>query len=354
MTRLCIVARGQLMLYGYLIVALERELEGPDPIEIIFDRRRPGAPPGDRPLGVERRRHPAVDGALQTQGYVILDESGNVGVPAKLPAARRAIALWESAAVWAGERARWARQARPAARNVVRLAGVLGVLGVSAILAGAQSSTHVDRPVALSGAESSLPSAPVPTATVTSPPAMTSPPAPMVAPPEPVALAAGMPAAAVVGSAPADRAPASAEPLTRRPPSAAPQNPPAKPSSRSRMEPSPPAVASVTTPARESASASPEPTVMLEADPQGQGNQRSITYTVSVMDATGQPLTNAEVSLLGWMPDGSDLDAPLGSTSTPGTYQGRVEVGTSTPGNLRVRVVNGDKRFDIAPQRRQR
>jgi hypothetical protein len=54
------------------------------------------------------------------------------------------------------------------------------------------------------------------------------------------------------------------------------------------------------------------------------------------------------------MPDGSDLYAPLGSTSTPGTYQGSVGVGVFTPGNLRVRVVHGDERFEIAPQRRQR
>jgi hypothetical protein len=364
MTRLCIVARGQLMLYGYLTVALERELEGPDRIEIIFDRRRPGAPPGDRPLGVERRTHLAIDGALQAQGYVILDESGNVIAPAKPPAARRAIALWarraialwESAAGWAGERARWAWQARPAARNVVRLAGVLGVLGVSAILAGAQSSTHVDRPVVLGGADSRMPSAPAPTVAVASPPAMTASPAPMVALPEPeaVALVARMSAPTVVGSGPTDRPPAPTEPLQRRPTAAAPPSPPAKQSTRSRAEASRSEVASVTTPARESAPASAVPTVVLETDSQGTGTQRSITYTASVHDASGQPLTNAEVSLLGWMPDGSDLTAPLGSTSTPGTYQGSVEVGVFTPGNLRVRVAHGEKSFEIAPQRRQR
>jgi hypothetical protein len=71
------------------------------------------------------------------------------------------------------------------------------------------------------------------------------------------------------------------------------------------------------------------------------------------LDASGQPLTNADVSLHGWMPDGSDLEAWLGSTSTPGTYRGSVEVGVRTPGNLRVRVAHGGKSFDIAPQRRQ-
>jgi len=350
MTRLCIVARGELMLHGYLTVALEHEVEGPDRVEIIFDRRRPAAPPGNPPLGVERRTHPAVDGALQTQGYVILDENGNVVAPAKLPASRGAVLLWRSAAGWAGERARWAWQSRPTTRSVVKLAGVLGALGVSAVLAAHQFSTHADWPVVLRGAESRMASAPTQTVMVESPPAVAAPPALMVAPPEPEALVAGPPAPVAVGSAPPDRPPVPTEPLMRRPPAAATP----KPSTRSRAEASRPAIASVTTLARESAPASAEPTVVLETDPQGTGNQRSITYTASVVDARGQPLTNAEVSLLGWMPDGSDLNAPLGSTSTPGTYQGSVEVGRFTPGNLRVRVAHGDKSSDIAPQRRQR
>jgi hypothetical protein len=356
MTRLCIVARGEVMLYGYLTVALEHEVEGPDRMEIIFDRRRPAAPPGDPPLGVERRMRPAVEGALQTQGYVILDENGNVVAPAKLPTSRGAVLLWKSAAGWAGERARWAWQARPTTRSVVKLAGVLGALGVSAVLAAPRFSTHADRPVVVRDAESRMASAPTQTVMVESPPAVATPPAPMVAPPEPeaAALVAGTPAPVAVGSAPADHPPAPAEPLMRRPPAAAPPNPTPKPSTRSRAEASRPAVASVTTLARESAPASVEPTVVLGTDPQGTGNQRSITYTASVVDASGQPLTNAEVTLLGWMPDGSDLSAPLGSTSTPGTYQGSVEVGRFTPGNLRVRVAHGDKSFDIAPQRRQR
>ena len=353
MTRLCIVAHGASMLYGYLRVALERELEGPDRMEIVLDRRRPASTAGGAPLGVERRRtHPAVEEALQTQGYVILEENGNVAAPEKLPASREAVLLWKSAAGWAGERARSAWQARPATGTVVKLAGVLGALAVSAVLVAAQFSTRADRRVVLA-----------------SPPTVAAPPAPVVAPPEPeagfVSLAASTRAPAVVARAPADRPPAPAEPLRRRTPAAAPPNPTPQPSAPSRPEASRPAVASVTTPARESAPASEEPTalataaapgpprVVLETDPQGKGDERSITYTARVLDASGLPLTNAEVSLHGWMPDGSDLEARLGSTSTPGTYRGSVEVGVRTPGNLRVRVAHGGELFDIAPQRRQ-
>jgi len=341
------------MLYGYLRVALERELEGPDRMEIVLDRRRPASTAGGAPLGVERRRtHPAVEEALQTQGYVILEENGNVAAPEKLPASREAVLLWKSAAGWAGERARSAWQARPATGTVVKLAGVLGALAVSAVLVAAQFSTRADRRVVLA-----------------SPPTVAAPPAPVVAPPEPeagfVSLAASTRAPAVVARAPADRPPAPAEPLRRRTPAAAPPNPTPQPSAPSRPEASRPAVASVTTPARESAPASEEPTapataaapgpprVVLETDPQGKGSERSITYTARVLDASGLPLTNAEVSLHGWMPDGSDLEARLGSTSTPGTYRGSVEVGVRTPGNLRVRVAHGGELFDIAPQRRQ-
>jgi len=371
MTRLCIVARGEPILYGYLIVAFERELEGPDRMEIVFDRRRPAPPPGSAPLGVERRTHPAVEQALQTHGYVILDEKGNVAASEKLPASREAVLLWKSAAGWAGERARSAWQARPATGTVVKLAGILGALAVSAVLVAAQFSTRADRRVVRHDPESRMASAPTQTTMVASPPTVAAPPAPVVAQPEPgfVALAASTLAPTVVASLPADRPPAPAERLMRRTPAAAPPNPTPQPSASSRAEVSRPAVASVTTPARESAPAGEEPTapavapataaapgpprVVLEIDPQGKGNERSNTYTAHVLDASGRPLTNAEVSLHGWVPDGSDLEVRLGSTSTPGTYRASVEVGVRTPGNLRVRVAHAGNRFDIAPQRRQ-
>jgi hypothetical protein len=92
---------------------------------------------------------------------------------------------------------------------------------------------------------------------------------------------------------------------------------------------------------------------VLETAPQGKGDERSITYTARVWNASGDPLANAEVSLHAWMPDGSDLEARLSSTSTPGTYRGTVEVGVRTPGHLRVGVAHGGKTFEIAPQRLQ-
>jgi hypothetical protein len=372
MTRRCIVAHGAPMLHGYLIVVLARELEGPDPMEIFVDRRRAAPAPGGAPLGEERRTHSAVEAALQTHGFVILDENGNVATPQTPPASREAALLWKSAAGWAGERSRSLWQARPATRTVVKLAGVLMALAVSAGLVAAQYSIRTDRTVVLPGEESRMASAPTPTAMVTSPPTVDRPPAPVVALPEPEAsspaLVATTPTPARVASAPADRPPAAAEPRMRRTPAAAPPNPTPQPSATSRAQASRPAVASVPIRPRGSAPASEGPTapgeaaataeapgaprVVLETDPQGTGNERSITYTARVWDASGDPLANAEVSLHAWMPpDGSNLEARLNSTSTPGTYQGTVEVGVRTPGNLRVGVAHGGKTFEIAPQR---
>jgi hypothetical protein len=114
MTRLCIVARGELMLYGYLLVALEPEFEGPDRMEIVFDRRRPAPAPGGAPLDVERRTHPTVEEALRTQGYVILDENGNVVTSAKRQTSREALVRWKSAT--AGSASGPDRRGRPVPR----------------------------------------------------------------------------------------------------------------------------------------------------------------------------------------------------------------------------------------------
>ena len=357
MTRLCIVARGELMLYGYLMVALERDLEGPNRVEFVFDRRRPAPPSGGAPLDVERRTHPAVDELLRTQGYVILDENGNVAAPAKRRTLRETVLRWQSAAERAGERARSAWQIRPATGNVVKFAGVLAALAISAVFMAAQFPTRADRWFILGGAESRMASASTQTTMVPSPPTVASPAALVVAPPTAggLALAASTPAPAVPASPRAARPPAPGQPLMRRTPVASPRNPmPAPGSAQSHAAALRPATASVTTPARKSAPGSAKATVVLETDPQGKGNQRSITYTASVLDASGEPLTNAGVSLLAWMPDGSDLKAPLGSTDTPGIYRGSVYVGVFTPGNLRVRIVHGGKSVDIAPQRRRR
>jgi len=71
------------------------------PLRDLFDLRSSGRR-GDE----HRRPHPAVEEVLRTQGYVILDENGNVAALEKPPASREAALPWKSAAGWARERAR--------------------------------------------------------------------------------------------------------------------------------------------------------------------------------------------------------------------------------------------------------
>ena len=96
-----------------------------------------------------------------------------------------------------------------------------------------------------------------------------------------------------------------------------------------------------------SAKVSGPPRVELEAQPAGADAERAITYTARLWDASGRPIENAAVTIHGWMPNGSDVQAWLGSTATPGTYRGTATVGAATPGNLRVRVVHEGARFEI-------
>ena len=99
-------------------------------------------------------------------------------------------------------------------------------------------------------------------------------------------------------------------------------------------------------PARTARAAGP-PRVELDAQSEGANGNRAITYTARVWDPGGRPVANARVTLHGWMPNGSNLDAALGSTATPGTYRGTATVGPATPGNLRVRVMYDGARFEI-------
>jgi hypothetical protein len=87
--------------------------------------------------------------------------------------------------------------------------------------------------------------------------------------------------------------------------------------------------------------------VELDSQPEGVDAGRAITYTARVWDGAGRPVENARVTLHGWMPNGSDVETALGSTTTPGTYRGTATVGPATPGNIRVRVVYDGARFEI-------
>jgi hypothetical protein len=446
MRRLCIVANGAPMLYGYLIVALERDREGPDPIEIVVDRRRAasGAP------AVERRKPSAVDLELETRGFVVLDENGDIVRDAerpeeRLPAwkARSLQALERIEAAWRSVQTAWRSwpAARPALPSLARArdglaiarqqslstvfrareglqstwqalaaAGapaprerrrlpqrprMLWMLGgaVTAVAAAAAflalEPPDPPNPAAARDARSSTPTPAVTIAAVDGPRAVPSPPngspppangtpspavvpAPTVVPAAPTvvpsaAVETPAPEAAAARPEPANdraalaprEAPASSAAATARETSAparaatAPRETPASPQTAVLREAPPPRHAAAAR-SEEPPDARPSgpPKVELQSDVAGRADERTITYTARLSDARGRPLVNAEVSLHGWLPDGSDLKARLTSTATPGVYRASVPVGARTPSNLRVLVALGGKRFEVAPQHR--
>jgi hypothetical protein len=94
---LCIVARENSPLYGYLTIAFRDRPAGAPSLDIVLDRRladsRNGHGGGDG-LGQDRRRHSAVDEAVRARGYAIFTGPGG-GAPSRQDEAfiERAIGL---------------------------------------------------------------------------------------------------------------------------------------------------------------------------------------------------------------------------------------------------------------------
>jgi len=70
------------------------------------------------------------------------------------------------------------------------------------------------------------------------------------------------------------------------------------------------------------------------------------TYAVRIVDPAGKPLGDAEVLLLARMPDGTVENVRM-HFYPDGTYRGTLPPTRSSPLDLRVRVITGDKRVEI-------
>ncbi len=104
MGRLCVVSRDAPTLPGYLMVVLDKEIKGPEGLDLIFDRRHPAAGQNGHGGRAERRQAPGIDEALRTRGYVIVGEDDATpprsrarrirrpAIPSVLRVSRRAIA----------------------------------------------------------------------------------------------------------------------------------------------------------------------------------------------------------------------------------------------------------------------
>jgi hypothetical protein len=71
------------------------------------------------------------------------------------------------------------------------------------------------------------------------------------------------------------------------------------------------------------------------------------TYAVRIIDPAGRPLGDAEVLLLARMPDGTVENVRMDFYPDHGTYRGALPPTRSSPVDLRVRVITGDKRVEI-------
>ena len=85
------------------------------------------------------------------------------------------------------------------------------------------------------------------------------------------------------------------------------------------------------------------PRVELSREPGAPGG----TYSVRIADPAGKPLGDAEVLLLARMPDGTVENVRMDFYPDHGTYRGTLPPTRSSPVDLRVRVITGDKRVEI-------
>ena len=70
------------------------------------------------------------------------------------------------------------------------------------------------------------------------------------------------------------------------------------------------------------------------------------TYSARIVDPAGRPLPDAEVLLLARMPDGTVENVRMDFYPDRGTYRGSLPT-ASSPVDIRVRVITGDKRVEI-------
>jgi hypothetical protein len=84
------------------------------------------------------------------------------------------------------------------------------------------------------------------------------------------------------------------------------------------------------------------PRIELSREPSLAGG----TYSARIVDPAGKPLSDAEVLLLARMPDGTVENVRMDFDPDRGTYRGSLPT-TSSPVDLRVRVITGDKRVEI-------
>jgi hypothetical protein len=84
------------------------------------------------------------------------------------------------------------------------------------------------------------------------------------------------------------------------------------------------------------------PRVELSREPGAPG-----TYAARVLDPAGRTLRAAEVLLIAHMPDGTVENIRMDYSPDHGAYRGALPPSRSSPTDLRVRVITGDRRVEV-------
>ncbi len=391
-TCLCIVSRDRLRGNDF-IAALGASMRPHEQLEIIVDRRS-GEPSHDWDPTQDRRRRPQVDLALKANGFAVVPAPSQGGrrTPTSLlvPSAPGSDVRFDGG--FSGgfddgdddeERLEAIRSfKRERSSNLVPwlIAALVAVAAAAFILSptGYALKQTVAQHMATDSTSSS-------SATASSSPPATAPPSnPAPAPQTRAPVVADTPPAA---DAPA-RAPATETPQVDRPlrgPASPPE--PAPPREAVRVDPSREAGAptfessgslgtstapgaarrsrstetarpSTSTPMPRQAAVAPPPSAPLSrsVSPRFAGLPRvelsreagssGGTYSARIVDPAGKPLPDAEVLLLARMPDGTVENVRMDFYPDRGTYRGSLPT-ASSPVDIRLRVITGDKRVEI-------
>lgn len=390
---LCIVARDNAPLYGFLTVAFGERPAGADTLDVVLDRRRGDVASSHRPAShADRRRHAKVDDSLRTRGYAIVAGPGGMLRAADEAFIERAVGILADVERRGPLALRFHQQRRAVGRALVRTAiGAVIVLAVVWVLATLPSIGGLSRVTddlsrwtdavvggleqawtTLSGgiAPPSEPKGdrtrlPEPTSSV----AASSPvAAPREAERAAPTLPAGSPRAAATLESPPAAAPSRAPertlvPLTTARPAAspAPVVEPARPAPREtptreipvREPQSPEASRREPAPLEPSEPADPGaliafsglPRVELSRQPSSSGD--GIVYVVRLADTGGRPLPGAQVWMRGQSGEGPASETRLDPVDPPGTYRSSPLALHALPPQLSVRVFFSNMRVQV-------
>jgi len=377
-TCLCIVSRDRLRGNDF-IAAVGASMRPHEQLEIIVDRRS-GELSNDWDPTQDRRRRPQVDLALKANGFAVVPAPSQGGrrTPMSLlvPSAPSSDGGFDDGdddeerleAIRSFKRERSSNLVPWLIAALVAVAAAAFILSPTGHALKQTVAQHIstDTTSSSNATNSSNPPAPAPPSN------------PVPAPQARAPVVADKPPA---GDAPA-RAPATETPQVDRP-LRGPASPsePAPPREAARVDPSRDAGAptfessgSSTAPGatrrsratetarpstpmpRQAAVAPPSERVSRSVSPRFAGLPRvelsreagssGGTYSARIVDPAGKPLPDAEVLLLARMPDGTVENVHMDFYPDRGTYRGSLPT-ASSPVDIRVRVITGDKRVEI-------